>query len=161
MKKPREEISGKPMLAVSACLLGVACRYDGTSKPMIGVRNLEKDFRILPVCPEVLGGLPTPREPCEILGDRVIDRTGKDVTEVFLTGAEKTLALIRQNRCVAALLKERSPSCGTGRVHNGLFDGGLTDGNGIAADLLKRNGIPVFGESEIGKIKELLKGINL
>ncbi len=148
----------KPAIAVSACLLGQRCRYNGEIKPWSGVAELEKSFRIIPVCPELLGGLPVPREPSEISGDRVITRSGKDVTNAFVTGAEKTLESVKRNGCVAALLKERSPSCGRGLVHNGLFDGGMVSGNGIAADLLERNGIPVFGESQI---QELLKGIAL
>ena len=147
----------KPAIAVSACLLGKRCRYNGEIKPWSGVTELEKAFRIISVCPELLGGLPVPREPSEISGDRVITQSGKDVTDAYRMGAEKTLEVIRCEHCVAALLKERSPSCGKGLVHNGSFDGGMIPGNGITAALLLKNGIPVFGESQF---HELLKGFH-
>lgn len=137
----------KEPILVSACLLGAACRYDGGSRPNDAVWALAERYRLIPVCPEVMGGLPIPREPSEIVGDRVLSRTGKDVTAEYRCGAERTLSLARKFGCRAALLKEKSPSCGTGTIHNGKFDGGLIDGYGIAARLLRENGIAVFGES--------------
>lgn len=141
---PKEE----PIL-VSACLLGVACRYDGDSRPNDAVWALSERYRLIPVCPETMGGLPIPREPSEIAGDRVLSRSGKDVTAEYRLGAARALSLARKFGCRAALLKEKSPSCGTGTVHNGNFDGGLVKGYGIAAALLKENGVAVFGESQI------------
>lgn len=137
----------KEPILVSACLLGAACRYDGGSRPNDAVWALAERYRLIPVCPEVMGGLPIPREPSEIVGDRVLSRTGKNVTAEYRRGAERTLSLARKFGCRAALLKEKSPSCGTGTIHNGKFDGGLIDGYGIAARLLRENGIAVFGES--------------
>lgn len=148
----------KTAIAVSACLLGKRCRYNGETQTNGDVTELAKWFRIIPVCPELFGGLTVPREPSEISGDRVITKSGKDVTDAYRIGAEKTLELIRRENCVAALLKERSPSCGKGLVHNGSFDGGMVPGDGITAAWLLENGIPVFGETETETIKQYLKG---
>ena len=148
----------KPAIAVSACLIGQRCRYNGEIKTDNKVLELEKWFRFVPVCPELLGCLTVPREPSEISGDHVVTKSGKDVTDAYRIGAEKTLELIRRENCVAALLKERSPSCGRGLVHNGLFDGGMVPGNGVTVAWLLENGIPVFGESETETIKQYLKG---
>ena len=131
---------------VSACLLGVPCRYDGQSKRHPLVQELCRRHRVIPVCGEIFGGLPTPRPPAEICGQRVITREGADVTAVLelarLTGAE------------AAVLKERSPSCGSGAVYDGTFSGTLTAGWGAAAGLLREQGIRVLGES---RLEELLR----
>lgn len=142
----------KEAILVSACLLGVPCRYDGKNVPSEAVRALADSFRLIPVCPEVLGGLPVPREPMEIQNGRVTGRSGADGTAAYREGAQKALALAKRYGCRAALLKERSPSCGKGRIHNGNFDGGLIPGNGVAAALLLENGIAVFGENEIEKL---------
>ena len=139
----------KKNLLVSACLLGERCRYDGKSKPCERVIALSDTYNLIPVCPEVMGGLPTPRTPSEICGERVLMKDGRDVTENYNRGAQKALEIARENRCTVAILKEKSPSCGSGLIHNGLFDGGLIAGDGIAAKLLKSEGIRVLGESEI------------
>ena len=136
-------------ILVSACLLGKACRYDGKSKPCGRVIALSGTYNLIPVCPEVMGGLPTPRTPSEICGERVLMKDGRDVTENYNRGAQKALEIARENACTVAILKEKSPSCGSGLIHNGLFDGGLVEGDGIATQLLKKNGIRVLGESEI------------
>ena len=128
--------------------MGEACRYDGKAKPCEAVQNLAEKANLVPVCPEVLGGLPTPRPPCEIVDGRVLDCDGNDRTEAYRKGAQKALRIARENGCTVAVLKERSPSCGCGQIHNGKFDGGLTEGNGITAELLLKNGITVHGESE-------------
>lgn len=133
-------------LLVSACLLGCPCRYDGASKPCPAVLALAERHELVPVCPEQLGGLPTPRPPAERRGDRVVTRSG-DVTEQYRRGAEAALALARLYGCQAAVLKERSPSCGRGTIHDGGFSGGLTAGDGVTAELLESAGIPVYGES--------------
>jgi uncharacterized protein YbbK (DUF523 family) len=96
-----------------------------------------------------MGGLPTPRVPSEICGALVLMKDGRDVTENYNRGAEKALEIARENACTVAILKEKSPSCGSGLIHNGLFDGGLVEGDGITAQLLKKAGIRVLGESEI------------
>ena len=141
-------------ILVSGCLLGVCCRYDGASKPHHSVLELAKRHELIPVCPEQLGGLATPRPPAERQGDRIIARTGADVTEQYRRGAEEALKLYRLLGCDAAVLKERSPSCGSGEIYDGAFSGTLTAGDGVTAELLKTNGISVYGESQIG---ELLK----
>ena len=135
-------------LLVSACLLGVACRYDGKAKAHEGVISLREKHTLIPFCPEVYGGLPTPRPASERRGERVFIQKGDEVTEQFCRGAEETLRLCRLYGCEAALLKERSPSCGHGVIHNGQFDGGLVPGNGVTAEWLLQNGIAVYGESD-------------
>ena len=147
----------KEPILVSTCLLGVPCRYDGGSRPDPAVWSLVDRYRLIPICHESMGGLPIPREPSEIVGDRVLSRTGTDVTAEYRRGAEIALALAQKHGCRAALLKEKSPSCGTGKIHNGKFDGGLTEGYGIAAALLKENGIAVFGEREIEPMNAFLR----
>lgn len=108
-----------------------------------------KEITFIPVCPEILGGLPTPRLPAERRGDRVVRRDGTDVTAEYSRGAAETLQLARLYHCTAAVLKERSPSCGRGKIHDGSFGGILTDGNGVTAQLLLDSGIAVYGESEL------------
>ena len=140
-------------LLVSTCLLGVCCRYDGASKPHPLAAALAGRHTLVPVCPEQLGGLPTPRPPAERRGGKVVTQNG-DVTEQYRRGAEETLKLCKLFGCEAAVLKERSPSCGHGQVCDGTFSGTLTAGDGVTASLLEAHGIPVYGESQI---EELLK----
>ena len=141
---------------VSACLLGVTCRYDGASKglPDSVLRELMARHTLVPACPEQLGGLPTPRTPAERIEDRVMTKDGRDVTAEYRHGAEQALHLARLCGCKIALLKERSPSCGSGTIYDGTFTGGLTAGDGVTAALLRENGITVYGESEIGRLLE-------
>lgn len=138
----------KPRLLVSACLLGTPCRYDGKSKGSDAVRALAEHFELIPVCPEVMGGLPTPRTPSERRGERVVTQDGRDVTENYRRGAEAALEVAKREGICAAVLKERSPSCGSGEIYDGSFTGTRTAGDGVTAALLKVNGIAVFGESE-------------
>lgn len=132
---------------VSACLLGVSCRYDGKSKPNEKIIALKDKYNLIPVCPEIMGGLPTPRIPSEICGEKVISENGTDVTKQYRKGAEETLRLAKIFDCKMAILKEKSPSCGYGRIYDGTFSKVLTDGNGITAELLIENGIKILGES--------------
>lgn len=134
---------------VSACLIGVCCRYDGASKPDSRVLALMSGHTLIPVCPEILGGLPTPRIPSEIRGDRVINREGRDVTAAYERGAEECLKLAHFYGCRCAILKERSPACGCGTRYDGTFSGTLVQGDGIAAARLKEAGIKVIGESDL------------
>ena len=137
---------------ISACLLGVACRYDGLSKPLDIkiIEELRKRYHLIPVCPEIMGGLPTPRIPAEITSDgKVLRCDGQDVTENYNRGAREALRLAQVFQCEYALLKERSPSCGFGKIYDGSFTKTLTDGNGTAADLLYKNGVRIIGESEL------------
>lgn len=141
-------------LLISACLLGCPCRYDGASKEHPLAKELARRYELVPVCPEQLGGLPTPRPPAERRDGRVVTRDGGDVTARYRRGAEEALRLCRGLGCEAAVLKERSPSCGSGTVYDGTFSGALVPGSGVTAELLSAHGVPVYGES---RIEELLK----
>ncbi len=141
-------------ILISACLLGVRCRYDGASKAHPLVSALTERHMLVPVCPEQLGGLATPRPPAERRDSRVVTESGADVTKEYRRGAEETLELCKLLDCQAAVLKERSPSCGRGLVYDGTFTGTLTAGDGVTAALLEKHGIPVYGESQL---EELLK----
>ena len=136
---------------VSACLLGVACRYDGASKglPDSVLRELMARHVLVPACPEQLGGLPTPRLPSERIGAQVVMKDGTDVTAAYRRGAEEALRLARLFGCRRAVLKERSPSCGSGTIYDGSFSGRLAGGDGVTAALLRENGIAVCGESAL------------
>ncbi len=114
-------------------------------------------LRLVPVCPEILGGLPTPRTPSERQGERVVSKTGADVTAAYQKGAEEALRLARLFGCRKALLKERSPSCGRGQIYDGSFSGRLIPGDGVTARLLEQEGIAVFGESQLQQLLETLK----
>lgn len=141
-------MSHSPIL-VSACLLGTACRYDGKSVACASLLEQLDGLRLIPVCPEQLGGLPTPRIPCERQGQRVVSKTGTDTTQQYQRGAQEALRLAKLFGCKAALLKERSPSCGCGQIYDGSFSKTLVGGDGVTAELLKQHGIAVFGESRI------------
>ena len=137
------------MYLLSACLAGVPCRMDGASKPVPELVELAARGEAILVCPELLGGLPTPRAPSERQPDgRVVNRAGEDVTEAYRIGAEKALELCLQNGCSCAILKARSPSCGKGRIYDGSFTRILVPGDGVCAELLQRAGIPVLTEEE-------------
>lgn len=138
----------KAALLVSACLLGERCRYDGRASESPAVQALGKRFELVPVCPEVLGGLTTPRLPVERRGLRVVRSDGADVSAAFRLGAERTLAVARERNVAAAILKSRSPSCGVGRIYDGTFSGRLRDGDGITAEWLRCAGIPLFDEND-------------
>lgn len=133
-------------LLVSACLLGLRCRYDGESKASQAVLGLRDHYELIPVCPEQLGGLPTPRPPAEIREGRAINRQGRDVTAAYQKGAEETVRLYRLLCCQGAILKARSPSCGLGQVYDGTFSGTLTEGSGFAVRELLRAGALVATE---------------
>jgi uncharacterized protein YbbK (DUF523 family) len=138
------------MIIISACLAGIPCRYNETdfSIPEL-IRFIDSEKNIT-VCPEILGGLPCPRSPCEIRktenGISVIGKDGKNYTKAFRLGAEKVLKICRENNVTTAILKARSPSCGCGKIYDGTFSGTLIDGNGICAELLLKNGITVYTE---------------
>ncbi len=145
-------------ILVSACLLGVNCRYDGRSKAVPEVMTYLQRHHLtpIPVCPEQLGGLPTPRpasqfssgDGCALLQGRavLVNTTGEDVSSSFLQGAHQVLAIARLCGCSQALLKERSPSCG---VHQVWIDGALQPGQGVTAALLQREGIGIFPETDL------------
>lgn len=137
------------MKLCSACLLGKNCRYDGNNNADEKVLALAKNEELIPVCPEQLGGLPTPRIYSEVNNGKVINEAGEDVTEQFQKGAEETLKIARENNITEAIMKQRSPSCGCGKIFDGTFSGKVIDGWGITADLLRKNGIRVISEEEI------------
>ena len=139
---------------VSACLLGQSCRYDGQSKPCGEAAALLEKCCVIPVCPEIMGGLPTPRPSAERRGAQVVNCAGEDVTAQFCRGAEEALRLAKLFGCDTAILKEKSPSCGCGEIYDGTFSKTLMAGDGVTAALLKENGIRVMGE---GCIAEFLK----
>ncbi|MGI9950794.1 DUF523 domain-containing protein [Moorellaceae bacterium AZ2] len=145
-----------PPILVSACLAGYQCKYNGGSNLVPEIKDLVTQGRAIPVCPEKLGGLPIPRPPAEIQGGdgwdvlqgraRVVNKEGRDVTPAFLQGARATLELARRLGAQVAILKERSPSCGTGAVYDGTFRGQTRPGSGVTAALLRCHGIKLFSE---------------
>lgn len=139
----------KEKLLISACLLGRNCKYSGGNNYHPLTEALRDRYELVPVCPECMGGLPIPHDPSERVGDRVLSRTGADVTAEFKKGAELALRRAQQTGAKLALLKERSPSCGCGAIYDGSFTGALVPGRGVAAALLQESGIEVFGESEL------------
>lgn len=146
-------------ILVSACLLGVNCRYNGIPKEDGAVKELlsREDINLIPVCPEQLGGLPTPRTPSERKDGFVVSSVGEDRTEAFMRGAEETLRLAKMYGCEAAILKECSPSCGNKEVYDGTFTGTVVPGEGVTAELLRKNGVKVFGESELKLLLEYIR----
>jgi uncharacterized protein YbbK (DUF523 family) len=142
----------KPRLLISSCLLGLPSRYNGenTVHPLISA--LEEKYELIAICPETLGGLEVPREPAEIRGTRVVNRAGQDVTPEFEKGAGIALDIAKGLSVKKAVLKERSPSCGHGLIHDGTFTQGMVEGDGICAGLFLKNGIEIFGETEIEKL---------
>jgi len=142
-------------ILISGCLLGLSCRYDGKSKGLDEalIEKLKSKHTLIPACPEQLGGLPTPRNPSERSGDKVMMDSGEDVTAQYRLGAEQALHLAKMFGCEAAILKERSPSCGCGSIYDGTFSGALTEGDGVTAELFRAHGMPVYGES---RVEELL-----
>lgn len=137
------------MKIVSACLLGINCRYDDKSKPNEKVLLLSKEETLIPICPEQLGGLPTPREIHEIKNSRAISKSGIDNTNYFLKGAQEALKIAKLFNCKEAILKSKSPSCGYGLIYDGTFSGKLIKGDGVTTSLLKQNGIKVISDEEL------------
>lgn len=161
-----------PFVLVSSCLLGNPVRYDGAHKRS-GSAVLQRwlaQGQVVPVCPELAGGLPVPRPPAEIAGGaggaavlaglaRVVDPQANDLTGAFVAGAHEALRLVRQHGIRVAVLKENSPSCGSSHIHDGFFGGTLVPGSGVAAALLAREGVHVFGEQEFDAADALLRSL--
>lgn len=139
---------------VSACLLGTNSKYDGTNNYNSELVKFLEDYIVIPICPEVDGGLSIPRSPAEIINNKVVNTLGIDVTNNYLQGASIALDKAISNDCKYAILKSKSPSCGSELIYDGSFTRTLTKGNGITADLLIKNGIKVFNELNY---KEILK----
>lgn len=136
-------------ILISACLIGDKTKYDGKSNYHPLVKELLEKYELVPFCPEVEGGLPTPRQPSEIVKDRVMSSQGKDVTNNFVSGAKKALMICQYLGIKTAILKEGSPSCGLNQVYDGTFSGKKIKGSGITAQLLIKNGIKVITENDI------------
>ena len=134
----------KEKILVSSCLLGLNCKYDGGNNYSKEIDEFLKDYEVIPICPEIMGGLPTPRVASERLGDKVITKDGRDVTKQYKKGAEKCLFLAKKYNIKKALLKLRSPSCGSGKIYDGTFTHALIDGDGVTAELLKNKGIEII-----------------
>jgi len=156
------------MILVSSCLAGLEVRYNGTHCLNKKIKQLVEEKKAITVCPEILGGLSTPREPAEIIGGsgedvlngkaKVVDKWGKDVTEMFIKGAYATLKTAKEVHATLVVLKENSPSCGSTMIYNGEFNGKKINGDGVTAALLKRNGIQVISEEEFSCM--LKKGLS-
>lgn len=136
------------MILVSECLVGVPCRMDGKAKLIPEIKKLVDEGKAIAVCPEVLGGLPTPRDPSEIQNGRVISKSGIDVTEPFIKGAKESLRICLEKGCTLAILKSKSPSCGYGYIHDGTFGEGLVPGNGVFAQMLIDAEIRIITEQD-------------
>ena len=134
------------MIIVSACLAGIECRYNGQAFPVPEVIELVKKGQALPLCPEILGRLPTPRPCAEQRDGKIVSRTGQDMTREYLEGAAIAAAIARAAGCTKAILKSKSPTCGCGKVYDGTFSGNLIDGDGIFCALLRENNVEVCTE---------------
>ena len=151
----------KQNILISACLLGHPVRYDGTDllieNPLL--KRWKKEGRLISICPEVAGGMPTPRAPAEIAGGdgnavlskeaQVINSNDENVSNAFIVGANKALQIAKENNCVAAILTERSPSCGSSLIYDGSFSGTRIQGAGVTSALLEQNGIKVFNQYNV------------
>ncbi|MDO4890380.1 MAG: DUF523 domain-containing protein [Coriobacteriaceae bacterium] len=140
-------------ILVSACLLGNPVRYDGASRPCAAVQELVGRFQLVPVCPECLGGLPIPRTASEIVQTapelRVMSADGEDRTAAFLEGARRCVEVAQREGCTLAIMKAKSPSCGSGAVYDGTFTGALVPGDGVATRLLTSAGVRVISENDV------------
>lgn len=141
----------KEKVIVSACLLGENCKYNGSNNENQKIINFLFDKEVIPVCPEVMGGLTTPRLKSEIDfydKNKVINEEGKDVSAYFYKGAQKAMKTALDSGASLAVVKEKSPSCGSKKIYNGKFSGELIDGSGVFTKLLKENGIKVLTEED-------------
>lgn len=143
------EIKTRKPILVSMCLAGVPCNYRGEASPCAKVIELVDRGQAIPVCPEQLGGLATPRPTAERSGDQVITQDGRDVTGEFLKGAQRTLLIAQQVGAEVAILKSRSPSCGRGVIYDGTHSGTLTAGDGLTAEKLLQHGLQVLSEEDL------------
>ncbi len=156
-------------ILVSACLLGHKVRYNGSHKPMADpiLERWQNKGRLIPFCPEVHAGLPVPRPPAEIVSEagpavlkgqaQIIDDTGRDVTSLFIKGAEAALATATRHRIRIAVLSDGSPSCGSSLIYDGTFSGKKKDGEGVVTALLRQNGVKVFGDGQMQLAEDYLK----
>lgn len=146
------------MIAISSCLVGINCTYRGTNHKIDILKQLIDNGRAISICPEVLGGMSIPRDPCEIIGDRVVSSQGKDYTKEYQLGANRALELIKKYHITTVLLKSKSPSCGKGSIYDGTFRHDLVNGDGMTTKVLEQNGIIVYNEDRIDDfLKEIEK----
>jgi len=143
-------------IIISSCLLGNNCKYNGLNNYNSLVEELKKYYELIPICPEVFGGLNIPRDPSEIKGDMVISKNNKDVTNEFYLGANIALDIAKKNNIKIAILKEGSPSCGNNYIYDGTFTKTKINGSGITARLFKDNNIKIYTENEIDELLKLL-----
>ena len=135
-------------ILVSACLCGMKTRFDGKDNPFPFLERLKKHYEIVPFCPEIEGGLPEKREPCEMVNNAILTESGKDVTKNFVEGAKKAVSLCHFFGIKIAILKDRSPSCGSRTIHDGSFKNNVVDGLGVTARALIADGIKVYAETD-------------
>ncbi len=136
-------------ILVSACLLGIDSKYNGDNNKNEKIISLMDKYILIPFCPEIMGGLSTPREPSEIIDNNIITKSGNNVTENFIKGAKESLKLAEMYNIKTAVMKSRSPSCGYKKIYDGTFTSTITDGNGITAELFLKNGIKILTEDDI------------
>ena len=152
--RSRIERRQRPLILVSACLAGEKCRYDGRDNAVEAIVALKEKGLCIPVCPEVLGDLPTPRIPSERQGAKVIAKDGTDVSHAFKLGARRALYIAMKHGLRLAILKSRSPSCGFGSIYDGTFSHRLVSGNGIFAAMLEREGFSIWTEENCAQLLE-------
>ena len=145
------------MIGVSSCLAGVKCTFRGSDNLIEVIKEMVARKEAIMICPEVLGGMSIPRNPCEIRNDKVIDITGEDKTREYELGAKRSLEILQKHNIDVVLLKAYSPSCGKNKIYDGSFTHTLIDGDGITCKLLEKNGIMVFNENEIDKFFEFIE----
>jgi len=137
------------MILVSACLAGIKCRYDGKDNANDKVIQMVKNGVAIPICPEQLGGLQTPRIPAEIIENKIINKKGENLTSKFKKGAKETLRIAELVNCQKAILKQRSPSCGYGKIYDGSHTGKIIEGMGFTARVLSQKGITILTEEDL------------
>lgn len=145
------------MIGVSSCLAGINCTYRGNNNLIKIIKELVAKKEAVMICPEVLGGLGTPRNPCEIRNGKVIDINGKDRTKEYELGAKKALNILQQHQIEVVLLKANSPSCGKDKIYDGSFTQTLINGEGITCQLLEKHGIIVFNEHKINEFFKFIE----
>ena len=139
-------------ILISHCLLGENCKWNGRNNTRELLLNIQDKVEFIPVCAEVLGGLPIPRFPSEIVNDKVLNEVNLDVTKNYVDGAKKVLEIALKNDVKYAIFKERSPSCGVHQIYDGTFSRKIIDGKGIATRILEENGIKVYSDEEIQEL---------
>lgn len=145
------------MIAVSSCLAGVSCTYKGGHNNIDKIKELVEQGKAIMICPEVLSGMPIPRDPCEIIGDKVMSKQGQDRTKEYYNGAHKALQILKDNHVAVALLKAKSPSCGKKYIYDGTFSHTLVEGDGITTKVLEENGIIVYNEDSLDEFFEYIE----